>query len=286
MAHVQKRIRRRRDRSGKLRPHTQWIARYRDPSGRERSRSFTRETDATAFITSVEGAKQRGDWVDPDLGRIEIASLMRLWLDGVPSVAEAQDGRDLREPDQESDRSYPRRDPHRCSAPDGRPGLDKRDACGWNLAVTHTASPDRAVASVGCRRWGWTHRSKRGPRVKLPRIERREASYLDPATVEMVADAMDEPYDLLVRMLGTVGLDLARPPPSDGCPVQTSFDDGCSCPSRWRKSEASSSSGRRSPMRFDSYPSQRRWLRGLRHGSRLQARIPTLYSSHSPGGRC
>src|SRR5439155_18775645 len=34
----------------------------------------------------------------------------------------------------------------------------------------------------------------------------REAAYLEPTDVEPIAKAMDEPYDLLVRILGTLGL--------------------------------------------------------------------------------
>jgi integrase len=42
--------------------------------------------------------------------------------------------------------------------------------------------------------------------VKLPKIEQREATYLEPAVVERIASTMPEPYDLLTRVLGTVGL--------------------------------------------------------------------------------
>ena len=46
-----------------------WRARYRGPDGRERSRTFTRRTDAEAFLATVETAKLRGEWRDPALGR-------------------------------------------------------------------------------------------------------------------------------------------------------------------------------------------------------------------------
>jgi integrase len=42
--------------------------------------------------------------------------------------------------------------------------------------------------------------------VKLPRLQRREARYFEPSVIEQIARAMPEPYDLLVRVLGTVGL--------------------------------------------------------------------------------
>jgi hypothetical protein len=45
-----------------------WRARYRDPSGRERSKSFTRKVDAERFLVAVEDAKLRGAYVDPAAG--------------------------------------------------------------------------------------------------------------------------------------------------------------------------------------------------------------------------
>ena len=47
-----------------------WRARYRDPSGRERSKSFARKVDAEQFLVSIEDAKLRGAYVDPQLGRV------------------------------------------------------------------------------------------------------------------------------------------------------------------------------------------------------------------------
>jgi hypothetical protein len=40
-----------------------WRARYRDPAGRERSKSFTRKVDAERFLVSIEDAKLRGAYV-------------------------------------------------------------------------------------------------------------------------------------------------------------------------------------------------------------------------------
>jgi integrase len=42
--------------------------------------------------------------------------------------------------------------------------------------------------------------------LKLPRVQRREAEYFEPAEIEQIAEAMPEPYDLLVRVLGKLGL--------------------------------------------------------------------------------
>ena len=60
MGHVERR-------EGRPKP---WRVRYRDPSGRERSRSFARKIDAERFLHGVESDLVRGEWTDPRLGRI------------------------------------------------------------------------------------------------------------------------------------------------------------------------------------------------------------------------
>src|SRR5574344_2700905 len=52
----QKRIR-----NGKAR----WVGRYRDPAGRERSRTFDTRREAQAWEHEREREMRRGEWVDP-----------------------------------------------------------------------------------------------------------------------------------------------------------------------------------------------------------------------------
>jgi Phage integrase, N-terminal SAM-like domain len=56
-----------------------WRARYRDPSGRERSKSFARKVDAERFLVSIEDAKLRGAYVDPAAGRVPFAEWAERW---------------------------------------------------------------------------------------------------------------------------------------------------------------------------------------------------------------
>jgi hypothetical protein len=51
MAHID-----RRHRGGTIR----YVARYIDPAGRERSKSFTRRADAQKYLTEIEAAKLKG----------------------------------------------------------------------------------------------------------------------------------------------------------------------------------------------------------------------------------
>ena len=57
MASIEKRVR-----DGK----TTWLARWRDPDGRQRKRSFPRRVDADRFMTKISAEMLRGDYVDPN----------------------------------------------------------------------------------------------------------------------------------------------------------------------------------------------------------------------------
>lgn len=69
-----------------------WLARYDDPDGRARSKTFARKLDAERFIATVETDKLRGTYLDPDAGRISVREFAEAWLDAQtfdPSSREA-----------------------------------------------------------------------------------------------------------------------------------------------------------------------------------------------------
>ncbi len=69
-----------------------WLARYDDPDGRTRSKTFARKLDAERFLATVETDKLRGTYLDPDAGRITLRDFAEAWLDAQtfdPSSREA-----------------------------------------------------------------------------------------------------------------------------------------------------------------------------------------------------
>src|SRR6266545_6461647 len=56
-----------------------YVARYVDPSGRERSESFDRAADAEAFTLIQETGKATGAWIDPARGRVRLRALHATW---------------------------------------------------------------------------------------------------------------------------------------------------------------------------------------------------------------
>lgn len=68
---------------------------YRDPAGRQRSKTFKRKTDATRFSSTVEADKLRGDYLDPRLARLTIAEWADRWyatLTQAPKTREVYEG--------------------------------------------------------------------------------------------------------------------------------------------------------------------------------------------------
>ncbi len=53
-----------------------YVVRYRDPSGDERSKSFTRRKHADAFKTDIEGKLQVGDWIAPERQKVTLHELV------------------------------------------------------------------------------------------------------------------------------------------------------------------------------------------------------------------
>lgn len=57
-----------------------WEARYRDPAGRQRTRTFHSKSSARAFLATVEVDMRRGEWRDPRLARITFHSWVEEYL--------------------------------------------------------------------------------------------------------------------------------------------------------------------------------------------------------------
>ena len=61
-----------------------WRARYLDPDGRERNRSFATKVLAEKFLTEVEHSKIAGSYRDPDAGRVTLRRYAAGWVKGCP----------------------------------------------------------------------------------------------------------------------------------------------------------------------------------------------------------
>jgi integrase len=60
-----------------------WQARYRDRSGRQRTKTFDARSDAQRYLQAVETELVRGTWTDPTLGKIQFGEYTARWRQSV-----------------------------------------------------------------------------------------------------------------------------------------------------------------------------------------------------------
>lgn len=61
-------------------PEGRYRAYFRDPAGKQRSKTFRTKKDATGFLSDVESAKSRGAYVAPNAGRVMFADHAAQWM--------------------------------------------------------------------------------------------------------------------------------------------------------------------------------------------------------------
>jgi hypothetical protein len=177
--------------------------RYRDPAGRERSKSFKRKADAERWLAEVEHAKARGIWTDPTLGRIRFDDWLASWWSTTTNLRPTTRARD-----ELVLRLYAL--PRFGNVPlaaitqlDVRTWVAELSARGLTPAtVTKTyqvfgkvmgAAVDAGyLAQTPCRN------------VPLPKVEREEMRFLTPAEIIALADAIRPRYRTLV-LVGAYG---------------------------------------------------------------------------------
>lgn len=77
---VVKRCKCARNRWGKC-PHP-WTARWRDPNGSQREKSFATQQEANDHLTHIQHSKRSGEYVDPQAGKIRFRAYGDHWLKG------------------------------------------------------------------------------------------------------------------------------------------------------------------------------------------------------------
>ena len=182
-----------------------WEARYRDPDGIQRGKSFPDKKAAQEFLARVSVEVQRGEYVSPDRGGHPLRPIAEEWLAGLyhlkpttlvnytsamrthllPRLGETSVGR--------IDQRRVRRLITEMLG-DGHGPATVRKVVGV-LKLTLDLAPEYGMI-------------RKNPclGVKLPQMSKQEMHYLTADQVETLADAMPEPYDLMVRVAAYTGL--------------------------------------------------------------------------------
>jgi len=195
MASIEKRVR-----DGRV----TWLARWRDPAGAQKKKTFARKLDAERYLTSVSADLLGGSYVDPARGRLTVGEWAATWRDSrahlKPKTLASYDSL-------LSTRVLPRWE---------RVPLTKiahADVAGWvagmraeSLSASRTRQSYHLLTSIldAAVRDG---RLSRNPAagVDLPRLPQTDRRSL---THEQLADLADGcgPHRLLVLVLGYTGL--------------------------------------------------------------------------------
>lgn len=56
-----------------------WLARWRDPEGRQRKKSFARRIDAQRWLDQLQADQHRGDYVAPAASKVTVAQAAAVW---------------------------------------------------------------------------------------------------------------------------------------------------------------------------------------------------------------
>jgi integrase len=186
-------------------PNQRWRARYRDPSGRSRSRTFDRKIDATRFLERVGVDVQRGEWTDPALRRTTLGRWAEEWFDTTAP---------LKPSTRRGYRAILNRRilPYWGERPIG--SIDRADVRRWVAELTGDGlSPKwvRNVASVlalvlELAQDAGAIRDNPARRLRLPRSGRPEARFLTAEEVSRLADATREEYRFFVVLAAYTGL--------------------------------------------------------------------------------
>lgn len=177
--------------------HRGWQVRWRDPAGRQRTKSFKRKGDAKQFANRVEVEMQRGTYVDPQLGKLLFVDWAHEWL---------QSKMNLRASSWTRDESYLRNHVmptfgnvalaridkltiqvwvRELVAKDLHPGTVK-ECYRIMRSILNEAADARLIVESPCRN------------VTLPRVPRTEQRFLTAAQVEQLAARTDSQFRVLV----------------------------------------------------------------------------------------
>ncbi|MEX0755009.1 MAG: site-specific integrase [Actinomycetota bacterium] len=187
------------------RPKADYIARWRD-AGRERQKRFARKIDADRFIATLEADLLRGIWIDPIHGRTPLRIEAEAWFRTASPLLKPKTAASYRS------LLDSRLLPALGHIPIGE--LRRAAVQSWiNEMVCEGLSPSRirqAHVVLRLLLQGAFLESRTATNaavgIRLPKIERREAPYWEPAIVTRIIRACPSPYDSFLAVQGKLGL--------------------------------------------------------------------------------
>jgi integrase len=183
-----------------------WVARYRAPDGKERTKAFKKKSDAENFLTTQEARKLRGEWVDPARGKMTFREWQATWWKTTVN---------LRPTTRVRDESYTNKHvlPRFGDIPLNK--ITQEDVRIWVAKLSESglaASTVRLIYACLARPMAAAVDASRLPispcrRIPLPKIERKEMRFLGPDQISQLAEAArDHHYSTFIFTAAYVGL--------------------------------------------------------------------------------
>jgi integrase len=183
--------------------------RYRDATGTDKAKNFRLKREAQTYLDSVSVELTKGTYRDPALGRKTLAEFHQQWQ-GTQL--------DLRESTRARDESYINTHvlPRWGSTPLAR--IEHLEVCAWIAEVHAAGKAPATVHKVHQLLSKMLAAAVRGglipanpcEGVSLPKIERKEQLFLEPAEVATLANSIDEQYASLIIVLAYCGLRISE----------------------------------------------------------------------------
>ena len=188
----------RREDGGRLR----YVARYRDPSGKQRNKTFTRKIDAERYLTSIENAKLTGQYVDPARSKIGVGAWADLWIDAQADLSPTTRNRYQGIIDAHI---RPRWGNVQLAS------VTHAEVQRWLTRLTLAPASVRKVHRVLSMVLAYAVKDGRlavnaAAGVSLPRVQRAEKRFLSHQQVYELAEAVGPEYRLVVLFLAYTGL--------------------------------------------------------------------------------
>ena len=177
------------------------------PEGRSRRKILRGGPEqARRFARNIESSKDHGAYVDPALGKQTIADYARRWLASVQGSLKPKTTVSYQSLiDSRVVPALGRRHLATLKPSDVQAWVSSMQGEGLSASRIRQAHVTlKQILDAAVRDGAVGRNAALG--VKLPRLEQREAAYFAPEVVESIAAAHPKPYDLLVRVLGTLGL--------------------------------------------------------------------------------
>ena len=182
-----------------------WIARYRAPDGKTRSRTWDRKTDAERWLREELGRRDRGEWVDPKLGKTRLGEWAVTAMASRLHTRASTQARNRSVMDSLVLPMFPEFGLSRITPADIQGWVSGLAGAGYAAETIKKAHALlRMVLATAVDADLLARSPARG--VKLPWIERREMRFLTPEELSELLNAVQDRYRLLIKTAAYTGL--------------------------------------------------------------------------------